>query len=298
MRPALQYSNVTLFLKAQVKRLLTEHNAREISAVEVECDGALRQFHADIVVLCAGAVNSAAILLRSANNKHSRGLANSSDQVGRNYMRHLNCAMLGVTAKRNPSVFQKTMGMNDFYWGEKDFPFPMGHIQLLGKADKNVLASDSPFYVPHSILKQLAARSIDWWMSSEDLPHPDNRVTLERDGEIRLRLTDRYHEHFDRLMKRWIGILKKADGGNQVVPLSLYLRKNIPIRGTAHQNGTCRFGDDATTSVLNLNCRAHDVDNLYVVDGSFFPSCGAVNPSLTIAANALRVGDHLLERLG
>ena len=296
VRPATMQRNVTLLVQAKVMRLLTERNAQEISGVEVEVEGARRVVRAGIVVVAAGAINSAALLLRSASDLHPRGLANSSDQVGRNYMRHLNGAMLGVSTKPNPTVFQKTMAMNDFYWGDKDFPFPMGHIQLLGKADRGMLEADIPV-VPGIALGHVAHHSLDWWLTAEDLPMPDNRVTIGDDGQIHLHVTDDYHEHFDRLVAAWIRILKSVDDGPGLLPSSIYLHKSVPIKGVAHQNGTCRFGEDPATSVLDLNCRAHDVDNLYVVDGSFFCSSGAVNPSLTIIANALRVGDHLLERM-
>ena len=286
-----------LLLNAKVTRLLTEHNAREVSGVEAEIDGALRVFRAAIVVVSAGAINSAAILLRSANDQHPRGLANSSGQVGRNYMRHLNGAMLGVASVKNPTIFQKTFAMNDLYWGTKEFPWPMGHIQLLGKADRAMLGADIPI-APGIALEQLATHSIDWWLSAEDLPSPENRVELGRDGGIHLHVTDTYHEHFDRLIETWTHMLKAVDDKTHLIPTSLYLNKKVPLKGVAHQCGTCRFGEDPSTSVLDLNCRAHDLDNLYVVDGSFFPSAGAVNPSLTIAANALRVGDHLLKRWG
>ncbi len=298
VRSAMREPNVTLVLHARVKRLLTERSAHEISGVEAEVDGALRVFRASIVVLAAGAVNSAVVLLQSASDKHPRGLANSSDLVGRNYMRHINGAMLGVTSTPNPTVFQKTFAMNDFYWGDRDFPYPMGHIQLLGKADRGVLKADAPAIAPGLVLEQIATHSIDWWLTAEDLPMPSNRVLSGRDGRVHLQVTDAYHEHFDRLVENWTRILKSVDAAANVIPVSFYLHKDIPIMGVAHQCGTCRFGDDPATSVLDVNCRAHDVDNLYVVDAAFFPSAGAVNPSLTIIANALRVGDHLLERLG
>ncbi|CAN5520240.1 GMC family oxidoreductase [soil metagenome] len=297
VRPAMEHSNVTLIVNARVKRLLTNGSAREVSTVEAEVDGEQVFFRGDIVVVSAGAINSAALLLGSASDKHPNGLANSSDQVGRNYMRHLNDAMLTITTKRNRTVFQKTLAMNDYYWGEEEFPFPMGHIQLLGKTDQGTIGADAPFFAPNLALDQMAKHSVDWWLTAEDLPHPENRVFLGKDGEINLHQRDRYHEHFDRLLARWTSELKAADDTDRVIPLSLYLKKKIPTMGVAHQNGTCRFGEDPKTSVLNSFCRTHDVDNLYVVDGSFFCSSGAVNPSLTIAANALRVGDHILERL-
>ncbi len=297
IRPALHSTNVTLRTHAKVKKLVAHGSARSVSYVEAEIEGKTHQFRADIVVLAAGAINSAALLLNSGSDKHPDGLANSSGQVGRNYMRHLNGAMLGISARKNPTVFQKTLAMNDYYWGEETFPFPMGHIQLLGKTDKGIIGADAPFFAPDFALRAMASHSVDWWLTAEDLPHPDNRITLTRAGEIQLSLRDRYHEHFDRLIARWTDVLKEIDATDQTIPLSFYLQKKIPAMGVAHQNGTCRFGEDPNTSVLNVFCQTHDVDNLYVADGSFFCSSGAVNPSLTIAANALRVGDHILERL-
>lgn len=297
VRPAMQESNVTLLTHARVKKILTNGSAREVSTVETEIDGETHHFRGDIVVLAAGAINSAALLLGSTSDKHPHGLANSSDLVGRNYMRHLNSAILGMTTKKNPTVFQKTLAMNDFYWGDEEFPFPMGHIQLLGKTDRGIIGADAPFFAPNLALDVMTKHSVDWWLTAEDLPDPENRVTLTRDGQIQLSQRDRYHEHFDRLIARWTEELKTVDAVDQVIPLSLYLKNKIPLMGVAHQNGTCRFGEDPKTSVLNSFCQTHDVDNLYVVDGSFFCSAGAVNPSLTIAANALRVGDHILERL-
>ena len=296
VRPAVEQTNVTLMTEAKVTRLLTQASGLAIAGVETEIQGQRHIFSADIVVVACGAINSAALLLRSANDKHVNGLANSSDQVGRNFMKHQNGAMLGVTKKPNPTVFQKTLAVNDFYWGEKEFEYPMGHVQLLGKANKEMLAGDAPSFAPGIALEQLAKHSIDWWMTSEDLPSSDNRVRIKQE-EIYLEYSDNNTEAFDRLQQRWIEILKSIDCGEHIVPCSLYLRKRIPLQGVAHQVGTCRFGGDAQTSVLDVNCRAHDIDNLYVVDGSFFPSSAAVNPSLTIMANALRVGDHLIERM-
>lgn len=298
VRPAIRHNNVTLLTKARVKRLRTNASGREVAFVEAEVKGASVRFCGDIVVLCAGAINSAALLLGSASDRHPNGLANSSDQVGRNYMRHLNGAMLGLSRRRNPVVFQKTLAMNDYYWGDEEFSFPMGHIQLLGKTDRGIIGADAPFFTPGFVLDEMAKHSIDWWLTAEDLPHPENRVMLGKDGAIQLKQRDRYHEHFDRLLDRWKCELKAVDADGCFLPLSFYLFKKIPTLGVAHQNGACRFGEDAKTSVLNVFCQTHDVDNLYVVDGSFFPSSGAVNPSLTIAANALRVGDHILERFG
>ena len=296
VRPAVDHENVTLLTEAKVLRLHTNASGREITGVETEIEGKTQTFSANVVVVACGAINSAVLLLRSANDKHPNGLANSSDQVGRNFMKHQNGAMLGITRKPNPTVFQKTMAINDFYWGEKGFDYPMGHVQLLGKANKDMLAGDAPAFAPGFALAEMAKHSIDWWLTAEDLPAPNNRVRVSGD-KIYIDYTDNNTEAYNRLLKRWTEVLKSIDCGEHIVPFSLYFRKKIPLQGVAHQSGTCRFGEDPKTSVLDINCRTHDVDNLYVVDSSFFPSSTAVNPSLTIFANALRVGDYLIERM-
>lgn len=296
IRPTIKYPNVTLMTNAKVTRLITDRSGRTVASVETELDGKKEMFSADLFALCAGAVNSAALLLKSANDKHPNGLANRSDQVGRNFMKHQNGAILGLTKKRNPTIFQKTLAVNDFYWGEKDFDFPMGHVQLLGKANKEMLKGDAPAITPDIALDEMATHSIDWWITAEDLPNPDNRVTLKNDA-IQLSYTDNNTEAYNRLLNRWTEVLKSIDCGEKIIPCSFYLKKKIPLEGVAHQVGTCRFGSDPETTALDLNCKTHDVDNLYIVDGSFFPSSAAVNPSLTIMANALRVGAHLIERM-
>ncbi len=287
--------NVTLLTEAKVLLLHTDESGREVRKVEVQWRGEQVFFSGDIVVVSCGAINSAVLLLRSANDKHPHGLANSSDQVGRNFMRHQNGAIVGITREKNPTQFQKTLAVNDFYWGEAGFDFPMGHVQLLGKVNKDMIALDAPKFAPGLALEEVAQRSVDWWLTAEDLPDPRNRVRVQN-GDIYLDYEDNNTEAFDRLLARWTEILKSIDCGDAILPCSLYFRKRIPLQGVAHQCGTCRFGEDPQTSVLDLNCRTHDVDNLYVVDGSFFRSSAAVNPTLTIIANALRVGEHLLDR--
>ena len=296
VRPALAHGNVTLLTEAKVKKLTTSASGREVNSVVVDVKGEETVFSADIVVVACGAINSAALLLASANDKHPNGLANSSDQVGRNFMKHQNGAIVGLSTKPNPTVFQKTLGVNDFYWGEKDFEYPMGHVQLLGKVNAEMMAIDAPPMTPGKALEEMAQHSVDWWITTEDLPSANNRVSLQG-NQIYLHYTDNNTQAYDRLLKRWTEVLKSIDCADKIIPCSFYLKKKIPLEGVAHQVGTVRFGENPITSVLDLNCKTHDVDNLYVVDGSFFPSSAAVNPSLTIMANALRVGDHLLERL-
>ncbi len=297
VRPALRQPGVTLLTEAKVTRLKTDAVGSRVTSVEVERNGEPLSFSADIVVLSCGAINSAVLLLQSANSRHPEGLANRSNQVGRNFMKHNNGAMVGLsTRKINSTVFQKTLALNDFYFGEKDFEFPMGHVQLLGKVNKDMMALDAPPVAPGMVLEQMAHHSVDWWITGEDLPDPANRVRL-KNNQIVIEYTDNNGAGFDRLMKKWPQILKEVDCGCHIFPMDFYFKKKIPLQAVAHQCGTCRFGNDARTSVLDINCKSHDVDNLYVVDGSFFPSSAAVNPSLTIMANALRVGDHLLERM-
>jgi choline dehydrogenase-like flavoprotein len=205
--------------------------------------------------------------------------------------------LLAVSRHPNPTSFQKTLTINDFYWGDEDFPYPMGHVSLTGKTNEGSLGAGAPAFAPGFALSQMARHSIDWWLTAEDLPDAENRVLLDGDT-IRLQYRENNVEAYDMLVRRWTQILKSLDLAEHFVPNTLYFRKKIPVQGVGHQCGTVRFGKDPATSVLDVNCRAHEVDNLYVVDGSFFPSSGAVNPSLTIMANALRVGDHIKERLG
>ncbi|WNM64140.1 GMC family oxidoreductase [Candidatus Nitrospira neomarina] len=295
--PALQHSNVTLLTQAEVIKLDTNASGRSVTFVHAKCGEALRTFSADMVVVACGAINSAALLLRSANSQHPHGLANSSGVVGRHYMCHNNSVMLAISKRPNPTQFQKTIGLNDFYFGSPDWHFPMGHISMVGKQDLDMLKSGAPGFAPGMALDVMAKHSLDFWMTSEDLPDPDNRVEVDRDGQITLRYKDNNLEGHRRLAATLKGMLNRIGCEERLLPSHLYLGKKIPIAGTAHQCGTIRFGYDPTTSALDINCRAHDLDNLYVVDASFFVSSTAVNPSLTIMANALRVGDHIKERL-
>jgi choline dehydrogenase-like flavoprotein len=291
--PATRYPNVTLLTGARAVRLKTAAGGRSVRSIVVEHDGTLDEYEADIVVCACGAVNSAALLLRSANEHHPRGLANSSDLVGRNYMAHNNSVLFCFSLVRNPTLFQKTLAVNDFYFSAPDWDFPLGHISMVGKFDGQMFKAGAPPLVPTFLLSEMGKRSVDFWLTSEDLPDPENRVTVNANGHLSLRYVENNLEAHRRLVATLKRLLRGWDGG-------LYLTKGakIPLAGVAHQCGTLRFGTDPATSVLDVDCRAHDVDNLYVVDASFFPSSGAVNPALTIIANALRVGDRLLDRMG
>ncbi|MEQ1893619.1 MAG: GMC family oxidoreductase [Planctomycetota bacterium] len=294
---ALQHPNVTLVTGALVTKLETDASGRVVTRVHVERDGAREVYSASVVVLAAGAINSAALLLRSASEKHPQGLANGSDVVGRHYMGHLNSVMLAISREPNPSVFQKTLALNDFYFKGEDFDFPMGHISFVGKTDADTLSAGAPKIVPGMTLDFMAKHSLDFWLTSEDLPDPENRVSVDRSGKIVLTYVPNNEEGHVRLQRKLKSLLKALDCHEHLIPLQLFVGQRIPLAGVAHQNGTIRFGDDPRTSALDRDCKAHELDNLYVVDASFFPSSGAVNPALTIMANALRVGDRLLERL-
>ena len=220
-------------------------------------------------------------------------------------MGHVNSVLMAVSKCPNPTIFQKSLSVNDFYFGSKDWQHPMGHISFVGKLDVDALRGGAPAITPGFTLELMANHSLDFWLTSEDLPDPNNRVTVDRDGKIVLSYKPNNEEGHQRLIAK----LKEAMGAQRSCPIhggechqglfarNLYIGQRIPLAGVAHQNGTIRFGHDPQTSALDVNCKAHDLDNLYVVDGSFFVTSGAVNPALTIMANALRVGDHLLERM-
>ncbi len=303
--PALTRPNVSLITGAFVRRLETSPSGREVTKVIVERTGATEEYSANIVVVSCGAINSAALLLRSANDRHPRGLANGSDMVGRHYMGHVNSVLMAISKCPNPTVFQKTLAVNDFYLGSQEWDFPMGHISFVGKLDGVTLSAGAPAIAPGFTLDLMANHSLDFWLTSEDLPDSNNRVTLDRDGNIVLAYTPNNEEGHKRLIKKLESLMQQqtkcqVHGHECHVGLfsrNLFVGQRIPLAGVAHQNGTIRFGGDPMTSALDVNCKAHDVDNLYVVDGSFFPSSSAVNPALTIMANALRVADHLMNRL-
>lgn len=303
--PSLEYPNVTLLTGAFVSRLETSPSGREVSAVQVLRNGQRATYSADIVVVSAGAINSAALLLRSSNDRHPAGLANSSDVVGRHYMGHVNSVLLAVSKCPNPTIFQKTLALNDYYFGSKDWEFPMGHISFVGKLDGVALSAGAPAIAPGFTLDLMARHSLDFWLTSEDLPDPNNRVSVDRNGDVVLSYKPNNVEAHERLRAKLEGLMKQqtkcSTHGHEchqgLFGRSLFIGERIPLAGVAHQNGTIRFGSDPKTSALDVNCKAHDLDNLYVVDGSFFVSSAAVNPALTIMANALRVGDHLKERL-
>jgi len=297
VRPALEYPNVQLLTHHEVVRLETSPSGREVTRVIARHEGQEEAFQGNIVVVSAGAANSARILLSSANDKHPRGLANGSDQLGRNYMYHNIAVLVAFSIRRNTSRFQKTLGLNDFYFGTAGFEFPMGNIQLLDKTNWQVLRAEGAPLVPRSVLKFAAAHGLEFALFSEDLPDPNNRVTLTKEGRIRLSYRPNNLQAMLRLQAKLKAVLNEIAAKRGFFHRNLFAVRRIPVSAVGHQAGTCRFGRDPQSSVLDPNCKAHELGNLYVVDTSFFPSVGAVNPSLTAMANALRVGDHILERL-
>ena len=354
IRQIMHLPNVTLMTNSRVTRLHTDSTGGAVTSVEVihsgpgtSYDGAIpthnsappasrsglsATYTAHLFAVCAGAVNSAVLLLASANDKHPAGLANSSDQVGRNFMYHQADALLALSTERNEDAYTKTWGTNDFYLQDTDpaYPFPLGQVQPVGSFHYEMMKGDAPPLTPGFVLETMKHHAVPWWLTTEDLPNPENRVTLHNttplsvegtqpglvgphpSGDtgrtnlsepvsnsapqrIQLSYTPNNVESFDRLKDRWVDVLKKAGHATTHVPLHAYFKKRIPLEGVGHQNGTCRMGTDPAASVLDPYCKAHDLDNLYVVDASCFVSASAVNPSLTIIANAIRISDHLLK---
>ena len=292
--------NLTLLTNSYVDKLTTDSRGRRISGVNVLRGGEQTTYSGDIVIVACGALSSALLMLRSANDDHPSGIANGSGQVGRNYMRHNNAVLMAISRTPNPTKFQKTLGLNDFYFGSDDWEFPLGHIQMVGKSDGVQIHGEGlPGFLqwfPEMPFDWLAKHSLDFWLTSEDLPLPENRIYYDKD-RITLDLTPTNMEGHKRLREKLRVLCGKLEVHPHLFERTLYLGQNVPIGGTAHQAGTMRFGNDPSQSVLDLNCRAHQIDNLYVTDAGFFPSIGAVNPTLTIIANALRVGDHIDQRL-
>jgi len=301
VRPALNFPNVALLRNAKALKLQTNARGSEVTEVVADVAGEREVFRGDIVVVSCGAANSAKLLLLSANGAHPNGLANGSDQVGRNYMFHNSQAVLALSPEPNPTMFQKTLALNDFYFGMDGFTYPMGNIQMIGKSLGPMYRGEKPLetlLLPAELLGDVARHAIDFWLTTEDLPDPSNRVTVDGAGNLTLSYTPNNQVPHQKLYEKLKSMLSQLGMyPNYLIPRHIYMKTDIPIAGCAHQAGTCRFGTDAKSSVLDINCKAHELDNLYVVDTSFFVSIGAVNPSLTAIANAIRVGDHLMQRL-
>jgi choline dehydrogenase-like flavoprotein len=304
--PILDLPNVTLLTGRKVVRLNTDPQGKTVTGVVCDSQQGEECWTGDLVVLAAGAVNTAAILLASHNPAHPNGLANGSDQVGRNYMFHTLTAMVSLTAAPLDSTYPKTIAANDFYWNDPfgGYDRPMGHIQALEYMSGQTLEGQisdilPPALVPDALMNAFASRLLSFLVISEDLPKPDNRVRLGADARICVDYSYNNLEGHNRLVKRLDEALDGFTDHTHCISQHHFQASSLlPLYGTAHMNGTVRFGADPKSSVLDPWCKAHELDNLYVTDSSFFVSSGSVNPTLTIVANAMRVGDHLKERLG
>lgn len=286
LRPLLGHPDIRLERKMEVMRLIADDQAQRIIAAEVRRDGETLRVEAPIFVLSAGAINSALILLRSASQAAPQGLANRSGVVGRHLMNHHLTGLMGVNPLAlNDTKFPKTLSVNDFYHGIPGDPDARGNVQMLGNIRGEMIRSAYPA-VPRMLADWLGRHSVDVLAMSEDLPNPDSRVRLHPDGTVEVDYRPGGTQAHDRFVRHVRRVLRRS--GFPVV-----LRHSFGIQAPSHQCGTVRMGTDPAQSALNSLCRAHDHPNLYVVDAGFFPSSAALNPALTIAAQALRVGAHL-----
>lgn len=289
IEPALAHPNLELWPETRALRLLTDPSGRRVEAIDLRRGGEPVRVSTGLVIVSCGAVQSAALLLQSANDKHPSGLANGSGLVGRRYMAHLATMMEGFhPLRKNETVFQKTVAINDFYLRGPGTPYPLGHLQAQGRTH-GVMAQTVVPWIPLWAYEAWVARGVDWLAMSEDLPDDDNRVTVEKNGQIRLSYRPNNLAAHRMLVAKMRRILHRL--GFWTVMTHSHGSQN-----TTHQCGTVCFGTDPGRSVLDPYCRAHEVANLFVVDASFFPSSAAVNPGLTIVAQALRVADHILAR--
>ena len=298
VRPSLSADSVTLLTGAKARRIETDPTGRLARAVVVTRNGREERYEGRTIIVACGAINSAALLLRSACDAHPRGLANSSGLVGRNYMRHNNGVLIAALAGGNPSTFQKAFAITDYYHDAPDSPLPLGTIQLMGKPDAATLRDAVGAALAGVAPQDLWRHTVDFFLTAEDLALPENRVTVDPDGRVRLTHRETNVEAYDRLRLKLLDALDRVGRRNPSLRPTATGGFKLGIGGVSHQCGTLRFGADPRASVLDTSCRAHDLDNLYVVDSSFFPSSGAVNPSLTIMANALRVGEIILQGVG
>jgi choline dehydrogenase-like flavoprotein len=300
VRPALEHPNVTLLTRANVVRLVTNAAGTAVSEVVVEHEGEQERYSGSIVVLACGAVNSAKLLLASATDRHPAGLANGSDELGRNYQHPVRRTVLALSREPNLAVFPRTLGVHDFYFGAPDLDHPLGAIQVAGPIAPEVVRVEPELAAAVAGTRtpqEVARHALLFHLSTEDLPRSENRVTLDEQGRVRLRHTPSNLTPARQLQERLRALLPALGlEPEHLIPLTTV--EHSGPGSVAYQAGTCRFGKDPSSSVLDTDCRAHEVDNLYVVDASFLPSTGAVDPALTVMANALRVGDHLLNRLG
>jgi choline dehydrogenase-like flavoprotein len=303
---ARQDSSICVRERARVRRLHVNPSGTEVRGVEAEIDGNQWLFTGDVVVLAAGAINTAELLLRSATEHHSRGLSNGSDQVGRNLMKPQLTSVIQLAAEPNSGRYARSLGITDFYWGDQNVNFPLGSVATGGGVLQDALFAESPpvlslvtKLMPSFGLEQLAARSVAWWAMSAVWPDPHNRVTL-RGNHLQIHYLPNNREAHDRLVYRWIDTLKQVENDPEchvVKPAPTHPRGEAPLTVMGSVCGTCRMGSNPATSVVDLQGRSHELSNLYIADASIFPSCPAVGFGLTVIANALRIADRVLEVL-
>ena len=287
---------------ARVLRLHVNPGGRVIRGVEAEVNGDVWLFSADVVVLAAGAINTPAILLRSDNAHHPKGISNGSDQVGRNLMNLQLTSILQLATERNSGRYGRSLAINDYYWGDKNVSFPLGHIQAAGGVLQDALFAESPpvlslvtKLIPDFGLERLASRSVAWWAMTEVRPDPHNKVWLNNE-QIRINYIPNNREAHDRLVYRWIDTLKDVENDpitKVVLKAPTHARGEAPLSVVGFGCGTCRMGEDAASSVVDPQGKCHELENLYIADSSVFPSCPSVGPGLTVIALALRLADHL-----
>jgi choline dehydrogenase-like flavoprotein len=283
VRPALRSATVKLITRTEVVRLETDPSGQRVVAAEAIRDGLPVRIRAQRFVIAAGAANTAALLLRSRSSAHPNGLANGSDQVGRNYMTHVTSFFLAVNpVRKNKAVFQKTLGINDWYSAGRDNDVPLGNVQGLGKL-KGESVKNARKLVPMPILDLVTSHTLDLFLQTEDLPLADNRITVDGERLIVARRRTNVSAHRE-LVSRMKTVARRAG-------FPVALTQELGIEASSHQCGTARMGTDGATSVVDQNCRAHEVPNMWIVDSSPFPSSAAVNPALTVAALALRAAD-------
>lgn len=280
---ALVHPNVSVITGANVSRLETDASGRRVTAAVFVKDGMEQRIGADVFAVAAGAVQSAALLLRSASNVHPTGLGNSSDQLGRNFMNHNTTAMLAIDFRSpNTAIYQKTLGFNDYYNDNNEYGYPLGNVQLLGHITGNILKANFPVAAPAWVTRLIARYAYGWFLTSEDLPNPESRVMIKDDRIVMHWIRSNMQAH-EALIKKTRSVMRKA--GFPIVLTHTFGRKT-----TSHQCGTARLGSDPSQSVVNTDCQSHDIDNLYITDASVLPTSAAVNPALTVAALAIKAG--------
>jgi choline dehydrogenase-like flavoprotein len=299
---ALRHGGTTLRSGARVTRLHVNPSGTEVRGVEAEIQGQRWLYRGDQVVLAAGAINTPAILLASGSDPHPQGVANNSGQVGRNLMKPQLSAILQRSSQPNSGTYPRSLGINDYCWGDKNVSFPLGHIENGGGVLQDPLFAESPpvlslvtRLLPNAALKNLAVRSVCWWATSPVLPDPENRVTL-RNNRIRIHYLPNNFEAHDRLVYRWLDTLQavEADPLTQVVNRTwIHPRGEAPLAVMGYACGTCRMGPEPSSAVVDLDGRCHGIGNLTIADASIFPSCPVLSPGLTVIANALRLADQL-----